>query len=67
MGALPASGPVPAPGRQPPAAEDVDEAVYDVVEAIPPGRVSTYGAIGRLVGVYVVLFGALELLCWSTR
>ena len=30
---------------------DVDEAVYDVVEAIPPGRVSTYGAIGRLVGV----------------
>ena len=30
---------------------DVDEAVYDAVEAIPPGRVSTYGAIGRLVGV----------------
>lgn len=30
---------------------DVDEAVFDVVEAIPPGRVSTYGAIGRLVGV----------------
>ena len=32
-------------------AADVDEAVYDVVESIPPGRVSTYGAIGRLVGV----------------
>ncbi|MEU2347521.1 MGMT family protein [Modestobacter sp. NPDC049651] len=30
---------------------DVDEAVFDAVEAIPPGRVSTYGAIGRLVGV----------------
>lgn len=30
---------------------DVDEAVLDVVEAIPVGRVSTYGAIGRLVGV----------------
>ena len=30
---------------------DVDEAVFDVVERIPPGRVSTYGAIGRLVGV----------------
>jgi alkylated DNA nucleotide flippase Atl1 len=29
----------------------VDEAVFDVVEAIPAGRVSTYGAIGRLVGV----------------
>src|SRR3954452_19369513 len=37
-----------APGR---AASDVDEAVYDVVDSIPPGRVSTYGAIGRLVGV----------------
>ncbi|WP_137161311.1 MGMT family protein [Blastococcus sp. CCUG 61487] len=33
------------------AALDVDEAVFDVVERIPPGRVSTYGAIGRLVGV----------------
>ncbi|GAB3199553.1 hypothetical protein GCM10027261_29630 [Geodermatophilus arenarius] len=32
-------------------AADVDEAVYDAVESIPPGRVSTYGAIGRLVGV----------------
>ena len=32
-------------------ADDVDEAVFDVVETIPPGRVSTYGAIGRLVGV----------------
>jgi alkylated DNA nucleotide flippase Atl1 len=32
-------------------AEDVDEAVFDVVESIPPGRVSTYGAIGRLIGV----------------
>jgi alkylated DNA nucleotide flippase Atl1 len=31
--------------------EDVDEAVFDVVETIPAGRVSTYGAIGRLVGV----------------
>jgi alkylated DNA nucleotide flippase Atl1 len=30
---------------------DVDEAVFDVVERIPPGRVSSYGAIGRLVGV----------------
>jgi alkylated DNA nucleotide flippase Atl1 len=30
---------------------DVDEAVFDVVEQIPPGRVSTYGAVGRLVGV----------------
>ena len=29
----------------------MDEAVFDVVERIPPGRVSTYGAIGRLVGV----------------
>jgi alkylated DNA nucleotide flippase Atl1 len=30
---------------------DVEEAVFDVVDRIPPGRVSTYGAIGRLVGV----------------
>jgi alkylated DNA nucleotide flippase Atl1 len=30
---------------------DVDEAVFDVVERIPPGRVSSYGAVGRLVGV----------------
>ena len=30
---------------------DVDEAVFDVVDRIPPGRVSSYGAIGRLVGV----------------
>jgi alkylated DNA nucleotide flippase Atl1 len=30
---------------------DVDEAVFDVVERIPRGRVSTYGAVGRLVGV----------------
>ena len=37
------------PPRHDPA--DVDEAVFDVVERIPPGRVSTYGAIGRLVGV----------------
>ena len=29
----------------------MDEAVFDVVERIPPGRVSTYGAIGRLVGI----------------
>ena len=33
------------------AAIDVDEVVFDAVERIPPGRVSTYGAIGRLVGV----------------
>jgi alkylated DNA nucleotide flippase Atl1 len=42
-------------GHLPPGAsahpEDVDEAVFDAVEQIPPGRVSTYGAIGRLVGV----------------
>ena len=31
--------------------QDVDEAVFDVVEQIPPGRVSTYGAIGSLIGV----------------
>ncbi len=30
---------------------DVDEAVFDAVDRIPPGRVSTYGAIGRLVVV----------------
>jgi alkylated DNA nucleotide flippase Atl1 len=30
---------------------DVDEAVFEVVEQIPPGRVSTYGAIGRLIGI----------------
>ncbi|SNR74758.1 MGMT family protein [Blastococcus mobilis] len=30
---------------------DVDEAVFDVVERIPPGRVSTYGAIGQLIGI----------------
>jgi alkylated DNA nucleotide flippase Atl1 len=30
---------------------DVDEAVFDVVERIPAGRVSTYGAVGRLIGV----------------
>ena len=30
---------------------DVDEAVFDAVERIPHGRVSTYGAVGRLVGV----------------
>jgi alkylated DNA nucleotide flippase Atl1 len=40
---------VPAPGDR--SAADVDEAVFDVVETIPRGRVSTYGAIGRLVGV----------------
>ena len=34
-----------------PAGPDVDEAVFDAVESIPPGRVSTYGAIGRLIGV----------------
>ncbi|WP_369135564.1 MGMT family protein [Modestobacter sp. I12A-02662] len=40
-----------APGPADRSAEDVDEAVFDAVERIPPGRVSTYGAIGRLVGV----------------
>jgi alkylated DNA nucleotide flippase Atl1 len=30
---------------------DVDEAVFDVVEQIPVGRVSTYGAIGHLIGI----------------
>ena len=30
---------------------DVDEAVFDAVEQIPPGRVSTYGAVGRLIGI----------------
>lgn len=39
------------PGAADRSAEDVDEAVFDVVEMIPPGRVSTYGAIGRLIGI----------------
>jgi alkylated DNA nucleotide flippase Atl1 len=30
---------------------DVDEAVFDVVDRIPAGRVTTYGAIGELIGV----------------
>jgi alkylated DNA nucleotide flippase Atl1 len=30
---------------------DVDEAVLDVVDQIPPGRVTTYGAIGELIGI----------------
>jgi alkylated DNA nucleotide flippase Atl1 len=30
---------------------DVDEAVFDVVDRIPRGRVSTYGAVGRLIGI----------------
>jgi alkylated DNA nucleotide flippase Atl1 len=30
---------------------DVDEAVFDVVERIPPGRVTTYGTVGHLVGI----------------
>ena len=30
---------------------DVDEAVFDVVDQIPPGRVTTYGAIGKLIGI----------------
>jgi alkylated DNA nucleotide flippase Atl1 len=30
---------------------DVDEAVFDAVERIPRGRVSTYGAIGELIGI----------------
>jgi len=32
-------------------AADVDEAVFDVVDRIPPGRVTTYGAIGELIGI----------------
>ena len=44
----PAPAGPPYPGTSPP---DVDEAVFDVVEQIPSGRVSTYGAVGRLVGV----------------
>jgi len=31
--------------------QDVDEAVFDAVERIPHGRVSTYGAIGELIGI----------------
>ncbi|MFW3171030.1 MGMT family protein [Geodermatophilus sp. CPCC 206100] len=46
----PAPGEPPSPGAGP-SPLDVDEAVFDVVESIPPGRVSTYGAIGRLIGV----------------
>ena len=30
---------------------DIDEAVFDVVERIPLGRVSSYGAVGRLIGI----------------
>jgi alkylated DNA nucleotide flippase Atl1 len=45
------SGHPPQPPADVRSAADVDEAVLDVVEQIPPGRVSTYGAIGRLVGV----------------
>ena len=30
---------------------DVDEAVFDVVDRIPPGRVTTYGTIGEMVGI----------------
>ena len=30
---------------------DVDEGAFDAVEQIPPGRVTTYGAIGRLIGI----------------
>ena len=33
------------------AALDVDEAVFDVVDRIPVGRVCTDGGIGRLIGV----------------
>jgi alkylated DNA nucleotide flippase Atl1 len=33
------------------AALDVDEAVFDVVERIPVGRVCTYGGVGLLIGV----------------
>jgi alkylated DNA nucleotide flippase Atl1 len=38
-------------GRVSDAVVDVDEAVFDAVEQIPPGRVSTYGAVGRLIGI----------------
>jgi alkylated DNA nucleotide flippase Atl1 len=34
-----------------PDAADVDEAVFDVVDLVPLGRVTTYGAIGRLIGI----------------
>lgn len=34
-----------------PDAADVDEAVFDVVDLIPIGRVSTYGAVGALIGI----------------
>ena len=30
---------------------DIDEAVFDVVDRIPPGRVTTYGTIGEMVGI----------------
>ena len=45
----PASGGGSDPAPADPA--DVDEAIFDAVERIPAGRVSTYGAIGRVVGV----------------
>jgi len=38
-------------GGGPRSPADVDEAVFDVVEQIPAGRVSTYGAVGRLVAL----------------
>lgn len=31
---------------------DYDEAVYDVVESIPPGRVLAYGDIAELLGTF---------------
>ena len=34
-----------------PAGQDVDEAVFDAVESIPPGRVSTYGDIASAAGL----------------
>jgi alkylated DNA nucleotide flippase Atl1 len=38
-------------GPVPDAVLAVDEAVFDVVDRIPAGRVSTYGAVGRLIGI----------------
>jgi len=38
------------------------EAVYDVVRAIPPGRVSTYGAIADYLGL-----GSARMVGWALR
>ncbi|WP_158595325.1 MGMT family protein [Galactobacter caseinivorans] len=31
--------------------EAVDEAVYRVIEAVPPGRVTSYGAVAEIIGL----------------